>query len=419
MLNNTLVVFLMLIFIVFLPGCWDMKEMEQLGFVTLIGIDHYDDKDQLILTVGIDNVKAIQAVESGSSSKNQITIYQASAPTLFAALSRIQQIAKKSLFLSNIRTIVIGEEAARKNMREILSFLDRDRQLRRSSSVLITSGKAADVLSTIDSGGTSASETLFALIDVMQKTGVAFKTSLGDDLFEPLAISGIEPIATRVLTTSPPAKLMIEGQDGEFGITRNVPGDQGTQGTVEQQKGQLRVSGMAVFRGLKFMGWLTEKESMGWGFIMGKVPQSTLVSSTSHKGTLPVTFHLTNGKSSIKYNLRNGKITANVTIKVQADLSQWDANEDLLKPGDIKGLEADLAEAVKSDAMASLKKAQRELKSDIFGFGFQLNKHDYREWNLHYMDRWPEIFPTLPINIKVIARIQNTGTVVNGIKNRP
>lgn len=418
---KTLVLFLLLIIIVLLPGCWDMKEMEELGFVNIIGLDRQPGKDQLILTVGINNIKGTTGQgdsNGGSSSKSQGTIYQASAQTLFAALGRLQQISRKNLFLSDVRIIVIGEEAARKNMKGIISFLDRDRELRRSSSVLITPGKAADVLSTIDPGRTSASEILLSIINDTKQTGVAFDTRLGDNIFEPLAISGIEPIAARVLTTSPPAKLG-EGQANGIVITGNVPDDQGTQGTVAQNKGQLRVSGMAVFRGLKLVGWLNEKESMGWGFVKGQINRGYLVNLTSRTGKLPVTFHLLAEKSSIRFNLKDSKTTANVTIKVQAELSQLEANEDLLNPGNIKGLEADLAEAVKNDAMASLKKAQRELKSDVFGFGFQLNKQDYREWNHHYMDRWPEIFPTLPINVKVIASIQETGTVFKEIKIIP
>jgi len=91
----------------------------------------------------------------------------------------------------------------------------------------------------------------------------------------------------------------------------------------------------------------------------------------------------------------------------------------VIDPDIIRRLEEDLAVEIKSEVEAALEKGQRELKSDIFGFGFGLFRQDYIEYNKNFRDKWPAIFPEMPIDVKVEASIQNTGTTLRAIQIKP
>jgi spore germination protein KC len=401
------------------PGCWDKKELETLAVITSIGFDRDPVRDEIILTV--ENSLPESRIGGGAGRQSDVSgtqagrgiIYQARAKTLSAALARIQQIVQNRLFFSYVRSIVIGEEAARRNMNQIIGFLDLNPQLRRSALVLVTPGTASSVLSTVVPQKTLVSDAIRSQVEEGNQTGVSFSTRMGSSIFTPLATQGLEPIAARVI----PLRMPIESAQ-----TVETPDDSGSQGTVVQEAGLLKVSGMAVFREERLVGWLDEKETRGWGWINGRVRRGYAVTMTplsSHGKMNPVTFHLLGGKSSIKYSLNNGKVTAHVNINVRGEVVEWTPRIDLIDPDIINSLETDLAKVVKSEVEAALNKGQRELKTDIFGFGSHLFRKHKREWNREFKDKWPKLFPSISIDVNVKARIENTGNIMRALKRMP
>ena len=73
-------------------------------------------------------------------------------------------------------------------------------------------------------------------------------------------------------------------------------------------------------------------------------------------------------------------------------------------------MEEKLSESIRSDIEAALKKGQKDLESDIFGFGFALFRKDWKLWRTEYEKNWDKIFPDVPVTINVQAKITNTGT---------
>jgi len=277
-------------------------------------------------------------------------------------------------------------------MRETVRFLERSNEVRRSAAVLITPGRAEDVLATTGQRTLVAAEGIRLLLDRTEQTGVAFNTSLRENILLPLAINGIEPIASRVIATQ-------DSSGGKAGSSAApMPEDQGSQGLVKQKQGVIRVSGMAAFKGNELVGWLNEKESRGWGWIMGRVRRgytATLDSTDSHGESEQVTFHLLKGKSKVKTTVEDGQAAVNVTVKVRGEVVEWSAGTKRIDPAAIRKLEAGLAENIKSEMESALSKAQWELESDIFGFGFQFSRQHRREWNREFKDRWEELFPSV------------------------
>lgn len=76
-------------------------------------------------------------------------------------------------------------------------------------------------------------------------------------------------------------------------------------------------------------------------------------------------------------------------------------------------MENGLAENVKAEINAAIKKAQKELKSDIFSFGFNFYRDNPKLWHSEYEKKWKQLFPNLQVNVNVTAKITDTGTSIN------
>lgn len=414
-----LLLLLLLTTTLLLPGCWDQKEMEELAFVSAIGMDSGPGEGDLTLTVEISTPQESESAGSAASSskgtKQKSVVFRASGQTYAQAMARLQQIIAHKLFLSQTEVLVVGEEAARKNMSEAVRFLERNSELRRSAAVLITPGKAENVLSTTNANTPKATETIRSLLEQTKETGVAFKTLLRESILLPLSINGIEPIAARVIATRSSGPSDEKGGGNSAGMLE----DNGSQGLIPQREGIIRVSGMAAFTGNKLAGWLDEKESRGWGWISGRVRRGyilVLTSRTSQNKSTRVTFHLLGGKSTVKCSIENDEAAVHVTVKVRGEVVEWCNGGERINPTTIRKLESDLADEIKGEVESVLDKAQKEFESDIFGFGFQLSRQHLREWNKEYKDRWTELFPLIPVDVYVETKILHTGTVSESLE---
>jgi len=410
-----------------LAGCWDIKELEDLIFIDAIGIDRDPGGEGPTLTIehlipveggGGGGGGAIGGGGGGPTTP-QAVVHKASGETLTKTLDQLRTMLPGELFFGYVRVIIVGEEAAKKDMAQIMEFIDRSHRLRRSSILLITPGKASDILAITDPHKLPVGEVLGKLVDETVYNGFAFPIRVGE-VAEALAISGIEPVITRVVAIEFPDKP--GGQSDQSGGTSegHQPGS-GKDGTIAQKPGEHKVSGMAVFKGFEPLGWLNETETRGWGWITNHIFRGHSVVLTPRSGpglNNPLTFYYSGGKTSTEVSIDNdNKVTVHLKVKAWGEVFEWVSKQDLVEPSVIKDLEADLAANVKSEVEAALAKAQ-ELGSDIFGFGFELSRQHRREWDDRFKDEWTQLFPEIPVKVTVEAIVNNTGITVRPLREK-
>lgn len=401
---------LLLALIIFFPlvltGCWDYEEYEDMAQVSAIGIDFNKESRETTLTVQyIPTTKGAKTgggEGSNSSAKNKGIVHSATAKTLYEALTKLQQVTFKKLFYGYLKVFVIGEDAAKYNFLDIMELLDRTPAIRSTTYMAITPGKAEDTISTFDAAmeGTS-SEELYNLINLATNTGAAYRVTV-QDLTAMLAVPGIEATAPRVVTVS-----KIPHREAKGGVEGTIRYD-------EEREGDHRVAGVAAFKGDKFVGWLDEQASLGLGFITGKNLRAYKVSETSDQADPKdiIYYRLVQSKGNIKVHINKEKPDFQVDVKVVADLRKYYSNKGsgFLTPKEVKVMEKKLADSIRSDMEAALRRGQKELKSDIFGFGFALFRENPKLWRTKYEQKWSNVFPSIPVRINVAAKIINTGT---------
>jgi spore germination protein KC len=87
---------------------------------------------------------------------------------------------------------------------------------------------------------------------------------------------------------------------------------------------------------------------------------------------------------------------------------------DLNSPSDRSYLNELLAADIKGRIEHLCKKVQKELQSDIFGFGLNIYKQDTQAWNSMYTNEWRALFPNVKVLISVNAHVAQTGLMGKG-----
>src|SRR5690606_28544945 len=81
-----------------------------------------------------------------------------------------------------------------------------------------------------------------------------------------------------------------------------------------------------------------------------------------------------------------------------------DTNDD----GVIKIIEEELARVIERKLRRTLDKLQRELGVDVFGFGAAIKRNMPQVWR-QIQDFWDDLYPTVPVDIRIDASILRTG----------
>lgn len=406
-----------LLLLCMLPGCWDYNEYEDLALVTALGIDTDEQTGQVIVTLQYVIPGSSKGGGGGEGSKGtsfKVAIKTASGLTLSDAAQKIQQSVGKRLFFGYMDIEVIGEAAAKNIMEDIMGMNDRTASIRNTARLVIASGKAADALSIVDTDiSVPAAAHIRKLVDETKSTGNAFSIII-EDFIEHMQIKGLEPIAPRLVTT-------VAGENGKESGSSSE-GIKGTGSKDGLKEGYHSIDGMAAFSSGKLAGWLDGTESRGLAWIMGEKMTPYLSFKTSEdadtKGTMFI--RVTKSKGKINVTLDNGKPVINVNVYAEADLRKYAKTMEPknLTPDVIEIIQRDFESTIHSEIEAALKKGQKELKTDIFGFGFAFYRKYPKLWHSTYEQKWEEIFPDVAVNIEVKVKLISTGTNIMKFFNR-
>lgn len=391
----------------YFAGCWDYTEYNQMTQIYSIGIDYEKESKKVILTL-----QYIPISKSGDT--NQGTVYSASDITLIGALTKLQQASPNKLFFGYLQVIVIGEAAAKDIMKDIIVFFDRTPIIRNSVNIVVVPGKAEGTIATRDPNSViSSGQKIRMLLSSAQSNGNTHSITQ-HDFVQRMVKSGIEPIAPRIITTSPsddPGKALGGKQNGvRFAV---------------EKEGNILAAGVAAFKKERFVGWLDDKETLGLNWILGNRINSYKTADTeepaSSDGDAPSSeaglekvlhFYITKSGSKIKVKIKDGKAVINIKVKVEAALRKYYSGEgnEYITPEIVDSIEKKLEKSIYSDIMAALDKGKEELDSDIFGFGFSLYRQNPRKWHKEYEESWEDMFSDADVNVNVEATVNNTGT---------
>ncbi|WP_330613181.1 Ger(x)C family spore germination C-terminal domain-containing protein [Alkaliphilus hydrothermalis] len=168
------------------------------------------------------------------------------------------------------------------------------------------------------------------------------------------------------------------------------------------------MEGAAAFKGDKLIGWLTPEQTNGLHYINNKIKSGIINVPAPNRKDAYVTIERIRGLNTIKMELDGEEIKITINVKARGALAGQQIDIDLANPDMLEVLETKCEEAIKAKINDTVMVAQKELESDILGFGEAIRRDELSVWKKIEAD-WEELFPSIPVEINVVFEILRTG----------
>lgn len=375
------IVLLLLMILSLMTGCWDKVEIEDRAFVMAIGIDSSRQAKNYIVTFQFPNVKQVTSGAGGGGAgggKPNFSISEV-GDTVFSASRHISTRLDKRLFLGHTKAVILGKDVVsnRNKFLEVLDTLDRSYELSRKLRLLVTDGKAQDIL----------------LKDYK------FDPDIGvyiDDIFKQYNRTSIFPnIDYNKITKS------LHDTNGNAIIP-----------VISAGKDELKIAGSAIIKDYKLAGWLSDGENMGYMWLMGFVKGGdiTFDMPTKNGEKVKVPFNITNTSMKRQVTEKDGKIIYKVRYDVEGDVTEYsfEKHGDMFNTSALSAMENKANKVIEKMINDSLKKFQKDLRVDMIGVGDYIKKYKPGLWS-KVGSNWKDKFPEVIVEPVVSTHIRRIG----------
>lgn len=352
-------------------GCWDMLEINQRGFILGIAIDE-GKSDELVITYQL----ALPEIgtEGGSFGKqrNVVTVAKSIQQGISILSSRIDVAPS----MGHLKVIVVGEEVARKNLNLVLDFFERNRDSRLQTKVLLTRGKAKDILEVESYRGIP--------------TAMVIAETFGNVTFTDRIVgrSDLRTIGQK-----------IEGNEDSI-LVRGSAG-----------KEEVKLAGAGVMKRNKLVGWLGEKETMFAGWLLDHIDGGTLTVPIDEGGKGYYSFREMGGNRELVTWISEGHPWARFEIEIEGSITEITSSEEIERSMDnesVERIEKQIERYIKKEALVLISKTQKKWGADIFGIGKSFRRYKPGAWE-EVGPLWEEYYRDLPIEVAVDVKIRRLG----------
>ncbi|MBP7331773.1 MAG: Spore germination protein B3 precursor [Firmicutes bacterium ADurb.Bin373] len=391
--------FILLILSALLYGCWDRREINDLGLIVGVAYDQAElaGKTGVELTLQVANPAVMATGQGGTIGAGGTGGTTGAGPfwtisetgvTIREAISKMNYRVPKHLFFGHARVYVFGEKAVRGGITPFLDRWTRSPESRDNIFLAVSKGDASRIL---EQKSPVFQSTALALNNIfLDKDGWQAIMAVNMADFEYRLSTGITSPLAPVVEVIPQASLTAE--EIKAGISTTVA-----------------ITGLAAFDpDGRLVDYLDERESMGLLWVINR--------ARNREMTIP---HFVEGKEE-SISLRQVNAKSKIAVSIGDDglpvfeiethaifdvLEQFCIQRGLSDVSIIKNIEEMAGSQMINEIEAAVKKSQ-QLNTDVFGFGEEFRRQYHREWP-QYKDHWREIYPELNVIIECEAHVRD------------
>lgn len=387
MIKNAVRITVILLCLSLLCGCWNRRELNELGVVVGVGLDKGDVGGDINVIIQFENTAASAGGSEGGGregGQGEVKAYLNvlnRGTDVFSIIRDYNSMVTRNLYFPHNQVIVVGEELAKAGIAPYLDFFLRDSECRMTVHLMVAKGTAEQALSakpllekvpSIDLAGTVKNQARY--------TAETPDVNLFD-FFVARISPGLVPITP-----------LITLEDTGNSVTASVAGG-------------------AVFLDGRMVGELNGTEMRGVNWVLGRAKNSVINLETSDGSA---TLEITNLKSKVSPSINeNGKPKISININVTAGLGSQSGRVNQGMVTTIPYLENKLNEIIRAESLLAIAKAQ-ELRSDFFGFGQKFARYLPDDWD-NMNDNWLVLLNELEVEFTVRARITGTGKLTKPV----
>ncbi|WP_068504953.1 Ger(x)C family spore germination protein [Paenibacillus kribbensis] len=383
-----------------LTGCWDRRELNEIGITVGLGVDK--EGDQVRVSAQVVVPSEVASKSRSSKGAPAVILFDVTAPTLYEAIQKITEISPRIIYLSHIRMLVFGEEFARQGIADVVESLMREPFARTDFYICVAKGtSASNMLQVVTTLEKIPANKMFSSMEVLSKTWAPVSKVTIDQLMEELASSEIH-------TTLP--ALEAKGDLPE-GITEGMDNVKTIKPTTV-----LAISSLAVFKKDRLIGWLDESDSKGYNYIRNHVDTTTGHIDCPEGGKIALMALRSHTKT--KVFMHNGEPLIQISVENKSTIRENNCRKMELKSvADVHEIERESNAKLIEIMKHSVETVRRKFKVDIFGFGQLVHQADPKAWKVLKKD-WDHTFMNVQIEYKANTEIKKLGAIMNSFQKK-
>lgn len=358
-----------------LTGCWDRTEVNDIAIVLASGIDKEKDGYRVSILVPLPgNMGGASGGGGGSGGNRPYTIDSETGRTIREAYNKLQSRLSRRLFSGHRKVLLIGEEAAKAGLAEMMDIAGRVPENRLTSYIAVTKGKAFEVLNAAPKLERFSTEALRELL----KSDATISIQVKDVVLE---MSG-------------------EGQDALLPYVEVVK----TEGSDKPNE-ELQITGFAYTSEGRVSGIAKGDAAIGIRWLKNSFkPYMETVEVDG--GLVSVTFR--RGQSSIKPYIADGNIHYRIKIEGEGTIMEAPDGRDYENRNNVALLERQLENKIR-DQLQTAGDIIRMKRTDIPGFGALLSRTFPDRWRSDWGRNWSSDIRHIQFSVQASVNVNRTG----------
>ncbi len=365
-------------------GCWDRVETNDIAISLASSLDLepnglYRYSVQMALP---GQMGGPSGGGGGTSGTRSYYVDSDTGRTIREAVYKLQRRISREMIFSHRRVLVIGEDLARKGIRDLFDELARLPENRLTAYLIVARGKGYDMLNAQPKLERFSGE---AIRELAQSKGI-MKINL-KTVAQDLSTPGIDPVLLYM-------------------------GLQSAKKSNQPSK-EVQILGYAQFRDDRMVGVLDNKTAIGTDWLRGRISPYMVTLDNRKTATVLVE----GGTVRITPELLQDRVHFHIRVKASAGVQEELYSADLSRLENVGDLERRLADRIRQSIQTALRTMQ-EKATDNAGFGLSISRWYPRQWREHYRHEWRDTFAQSTYSIEVQADIINVGLTSDNVAEK-
>ena len=374
-----------------LSGCYNYRELNELGITTAVSIDYKDNNFYVIAEV----INPIKQQDASSSNNSPFVNYNSSSSSLQDAFRKVVLESPRQLYAAQLEIIVLSEEVVNNHLEEVLEYFARDPESRTEIKIIVAKTEDSTKAITLQTLLTSlSSSNIINSLDLQSKVlGMSYPVTLNE-----LLNMYIDPYLEVVL----PSMTLY----GNYEI-----GDEKENITTSSPKAIVKIDGSTITKDNKILGYLDLEESKILNLINGKLKE-TIIKMNYYDGYL--IFEPNRIKVSRELDIKNNIIKIN--ISGYSKTKEIQSNINLKDPKEVEKLNKALNMELEKKITDTFNSIREKYGTDVFGFQELYYRTNYKYFKEICTNWYEDIYPKIKLEVKANVRLYEKGNTLGGLR---
>ena len=374
-----------------LSGCYNYRELNELGITTAVSIDYKDNNFYVIAEV----INPIKQQDASSSNNSPFVNYNSSSSSLQDAFRKVVLESPRQLYAAQLEIIVLSEEVVNNHLEEVLEYFARDPEARTEIKIIVARTEDSTKAITLQTLLTSlSSSNIIKSLDLQSKVlGMDYPVTLNE-----LLNMYIDPYLEVVL----PSMTLY----GNYEI-----GDEKENITTSSPKAIVKIDGSTITKDNKILGYLDLEEAKILNLINGKLKE-TIIKMNYYDGY--IIFEPNRIKVSRELDIKNNIIKIN--ISGYSKTKEIQSNINLKDPKEVEKLNKALNMELEKKITDTFNSIREKYSTDVFGFQELYYRTNYKYFKENCTNWYEDIYPKIKLEVKANVRLYEKGSTLGGLR---